>query len=316
MTTTDLHREFRSDGGAGKSAEAMAAFLDGAERLPAVQAIRAAMREALLEREAPPAEIALLDAACGTGTETRLLASRLCGRRVVGLDHNQAMLDIAAARAAGVGATGASGGTAGAAAGAAAGEPGIRPNGGYPAAAGTLVENPAIDWVCADVRATGLPDASVAAARIERGLIYLPDAEVAVAEFARLLAPGGVLVAYELDYGGLVLPVGDAPTELMREVNAVMEASLPAPWAGRRLAGWLERAGLTEVAVTPMNISAGPAVANRIVGDTIRTAVAEGRLSGEALEWLDAIALEPPALPAITVAGFLASARRRTRPGR
>lgn len=273
MTTIDLHREFRGDGSAGRSPEAMAAFLDGAERLPAVQTIRAAMRSALLDRDTPPADVALLDAACGTGTETRLLASQLPGQRVIGLDHNQMLLDIAIARAA-------------------------------EAAAG----QPTVEWICTDVRKTGLPDASVAAIRIERGLIYVADADVAVAEFARILAPCGVLVAYELDYGGIVLPVGEASPELMREVNAVMEASLPAPWAGRRLARWMADAELTDVTVTPMNISAGPAVANRIVGDTIRTAVAEGRLRAEALEWLDTIELEPPALPAITVVGFLTTA--------
>jgi hypothetical protein len=36
-----------------------------------------------------------------------------------------------------------------------------------------------------------------------------------VAEFARILAPGGILVAYELDYGGLLLPLGDAAPGLI-----------------------------------------------------------------------------------------------------
>lgn len=269
MAATDLHREFLDAGAAarsGSAVEAMASFLDGVARLPSVQAIRSAMRVALLDREAPRAAVALLDAACGIGAETRLLAGSFSGRRVIGLDQSQDLLDVAASRT----------------------EPGIE-----------------IEWRRADVRATGLDDASVAAVRVERGLIYLADAEVAVAEFARVLAPGGVVVAYELDYGGLVLPLGDASPALMREVNDVMEASLPGAWVGRRLPRWLADAGFTGVTATPMTIALTPATADRIVGDTIRGAVADGRLRDDALGWLDSLAHEPAALPSLTVVGFV-----------
>jgi ubiquinone/menaquinone biosynthesis C-methylase UbiE len=271
-TTVDLHRQFLGSDPFAGSTDAMAAFLDGAARLPAVRTIRAAMRSALLDREAPPAATALLDAACGEGTETRALADALPDGHVVGLDRNPALLDVAAAR---------------------------------------TVPGTGIEWRCADVRHTGLPEASVAAVRVERGLIYVADAEVAVAEFARVLAPGGVFVGYELDYGGLVLPAGDADPGLLGEVHQVMAASLPAPWAGRRLARWLTGAGLNGVTVAPLNISAGPAVADRIVGDTVRAAVADGRLHPAALDWLDSLAHEPPELPALTVVGFLTTAVKR-----
>lgn len=294
-TDLDLHQGFIGVGTARMAIEKMAASLDGSDRVPAVQAIRAAMRSSLLDREAPQADIALLDAACGTGTETRTLAEALRGKRVIGLDHNEGLLDIAAARAAGM---------------AAAAEP---KGNGHPdrtpeADGKTVPDKPMIEWLCADVRATGLRDESVAAARIERGLIYVADADLAVVEIARVLAPGGIFVAYELDYGGLLLPVGGASPKLLREVNSVMEASLAEPWAGRRLASWMAGAGLTDVTVTPMNVSAGPAVADRIVGDTVRTAVSNGRLRADALEWLDTIELEPPSLPAITVVGYITTA--------
>lgn len=291
VTDLDLHRGFLGVGTARMAVEKMAAFLDGGDRVPAVQAIRAAMRSSLLNREAPQADIALLDAACGTGTETRTLAEALRGKRVIGLDHNEGLLDIAAARAIGT---------------AAAAEP---TGNGHPEAGwGTEPEQPMIEWLCGDVRAIDLDNDSVAAVRIERGLIYVTDADLAVMEVARVLAPGGIFVAYELDYGGLLLPVGGASPKLLREVNAVMEASLAEPWAGRRLASWMAGAGLADVTVTPMNISAGPAVADRIVGDTVRAAVSDGRLRADALEWLDTIELEPPSLPAITVVGYVTTA--------
>jgi ubiquinone/menaquinone biosynthesis C-methylase UbiE len=292
VTDLDLHRGFLGVGTERMAAEKMAAFLDGADRLPAVHAIRAVMRSSLLDRKAPQADIALLDAACGTGTETRVLAESLRGKRVIGLDHNEGLLDIAAARAAETGMAARPTGNG-------------HSNGAPEVDEQAVVDMPTIEWRCADVRGTGLPDESVAAVRIERGLIYVADAEAAVTEFARVLATGGVLVAYELDYGGLMLPVGGASPELLREVNAVMEASLAAPWAGRRLARWMADAGLTDVTVRPMNITAGPAVADRIVGDTIRTAVSEGRLHEDALEWVDTLVLEPPSLPAVTVVGYL-----------
>jgi ubiquinone/menaquinone biosynthesis C-methylase UbiE len=305
--TIDLHQSFRGDGSADEAVAAMAAFLDGADRVPAVRAIRAAMRRQLLDREVPPADFSLLDAACGAGTETRQLANMLPGRHVVGLDHNRGLLELAAARERSMTIS----------------ELAPEPATAESASDRSLevlelstgrvaVDTLPVVWICADMRDAGLPDASVAAVRVERGLIYLENPEVAVAEFARVLVPGGVLVAYELDYGGLLLPIGTASPDLIREVNAVMEASLPTPWAGRRLARWMEGTGLTDVTVSPMSICAGPAVANRIVGDTVRTAVAQGRLRADALDWLDTCAFEPPGLPAITVAGFLTTAVKPT----
>lgn len=305
--TIDLHRSFRGDGPADEAVAAMVAFLDGADQVPAVLAIRAAMRRRLLDREVPPADFVLLDAACGTGTETRLLANMLPGRRVIGLDHNRGLLEFAAARERGMAAPESATAPATAESVSNVSAEALEPDAG-----GVAVETLPIEWICADMRDTGLPDASVAAVRVERGLIYLENPEVAVAEFARVLAPGGVLVAYELDYGGLLLPIGTAPPGLIREVNAVMEDSLPTPWAGRRLARWMKGTGLTYVTVSPMSICAGPTVANRIVGDTVRTAVAQDRLRADALDWLDTCTLEPPELPAITVAGFLTTAVKPT----
>lgn len=95
----DLHAGFqRSDADARN--EGLFAFLDQADVLPQVQAIKQRMADLL--RPSPGQH--LLEAGCGMGHELRRLAGRVGpGGSVLGIDLNQAMIDEARRRTADLG---------------------------------------------------------------------------------------------------------------------------------------------------------------------------------------------------------------------
>lgn len=121
---------------------------------------------------------------------------------------------------------------------------------------------PDVTWVNGDALALPLADASVDALTISFGLRNLPDPRAGLAEFARVLAPGGDLVIAEFaaptnptfrtiytDYLVAALPrvarlvSSDAPayTYLAESILA---------WPDRaELASWLRDAGFVDVAV-------------------------------------------------------------------
>ena len=100
----------------------------------------------------------VLDVACGTGVVTGLAAERVgSGGRVVGLDFNAAMLDVARSLPSGSGAT--------------------------------------IEWVEASALAMPQPDASFDVVLCQHGLQQFPDRLAALVEMRRVLKPGGRLAA-------------------------------------------------------------------------------------------------------------------------
>jgi cyclopropane fatty-acyl-phospholipid synthase-like methyltransferase len=85
----NLHAGFRD----GRSAETehLVTFLEEADRLPGVAAIRRAMREAM---DVGPGT-RVLDAGCGIGLEAGRLATEHPNALVVGLDRNAELLRVA-----------------------------------------------------------------------------------------------------------------------------------------------------------------------------------------------------------------------------
>ena len=60
-------------------------------------------------------------------------------------------------------------------------------------------------WLEGDLHEPGLPAQSFDVVRTERVLMYVPDLHRALDALLRLLAPGGRLVLFELDYGATIL---------------------------------------------------------------------------------------------------------------
>jgi ubiquinone/menaquinone biosynthesis C-methylase UbiE len=188
-----------------------------------------AVQRALRRAIDPQQGMRLLDAGCGIGLETRRLAAEHPATSVTGLDRNAELLGVARRRPANV------------------------------------------TWIEADLVALRLPDASFDAIRTERVLMYLPDGdfERALDDLVRLLAPGGRLALFELDYGGTILAPGAADDAVLWRVVEALHASLPQPLAGRRIPGLLAERGLCDTVASPFSFAVDEPVWRRIVVDTL-----------------------------------------------
>ena len=101
-------------------------------------------------------------------------------------------------------------------------------------------------YVVADAAGVDLPDAAFDAACVVQVLEYVDDPVAVLREAARLVRPGGVVLASDTDWDSMAFAIEDV--ELGRRVTAAHAATKPDPWAGRRLRGWLVAAGLDPLA--------------------------------------------------------------------
>lgn len=105
--------------------------------------------------------------------------------------------------------------------------------------------NPAVLFACGDGAALPLPDSIFDAAAIKRTLMHLPEPGPVVREMARVVRPGGRVVAIEPDSEVLLLDSG--LMDVTRRILAFRAAGYANPWSGRRLRGLLRAAGLVDV---------------------------------------------------------------------
>lgn len=159
---------------------------------------------------------------------------------------------------------------------------------------------PQLSFAIGDAAALDLPDGTFDAVHSERLLQVHPAPRTVVAELARVLRPGGRLVAVEPDWGTLALDPGEP--DVVRRLAVQCTAGFPDGWTGRKLGRYLREAGLVEVRVEPATVvlhdlstvlkamNLGPfldgAVADGAIGaderaallDALRDADAEGNL--------------------------------------
>jgi len=130
--------------------------------------------------------------------------------------------------------------------------------------------------VQADARELALPSASCDLVFFQNVLLWVDPAETAISEAARVLRPGGYLLAVEPDFGGML----EHPSEVaLRDVwlRALAEADAD-PEVGRKLPGLCERAGLDVwVELQHLPRSADPAAA-RLLDDLPLSAVDRARV--------------------------------------
>jgi ubiquinone/menaquinone biosynthesis C-methylase UbiE len=151
----------------------------------------------------------VLDVGCGTGDDVRAL-SRIVGPTglAVGLDSSLTMIGEARLR---------SEGRAG------------------------------VEFRVGDAQQLDFADATFDACRTDRVLQHLSDPGRAVHEIVRVLRPGGRLVAFEPDTGGLLL---DAPDNgLTRKILNFRGDAVRSGWIGRQLPRLFRTGGLTNIEV-------------------------------------------------------------------
>lgn len=96
-----------------------------------------------------------------------------------------------------------------------------------------------------------LADASVDVAHAHQVLQHVADPVAVLREMARVVRPGGIVAARDVDYGGAIwYPALPGLDDWLRIYDAVHRAGGGEPNAGRRLLAWAHLAGLTDVTST------------------------------------------------------------------
>ena len=194
--------------------------------------------------------LSVLEVGCGIGDDALRMAELVApGGRVVGVDASALMIGEAAARA----------------------------PAGLPVA-----------FLRADARRLPFGDALFDRCRVDRTLQHIQRPEEAVAEMARVLAPGGMLLAYDNDWETFTVSGPD------RETSGVIERlwtnSFMNPRIGRDLEWLFAEAGAVDIRAVPsVSVITDVEVADRVynLGQTARRAVEQGLISGERAEaWL------------------------------
>ncbi|MFD0527219.1 methyltransferase domain-containing protein [Kitasatospora arboriphila] len=224
------------------------AYLD---RVAATDLGRAYKQRMLDELDVRPGAT-VLDLGCGPGTDLDSLATAAGpAGRVIGVDHDRAAVDTAAARTAG---------------------------------------RPAVEVRLGDLHDLPLPDGAADRARTDRVLQHVADPGRALAEIRRVLRPGGQLVMGEPDWGTLTVdhPDGELTQAYTRYVTerAVHNARI-----GSRLPRLAVEAGFEVPAVLPITpVLRDVRAADRILGleRCTRRAVTAGYLTPDGADrWLD-----------------------------
>jgi ubiquinone/menaquinone biosynthesis C-methylase UbiE len=175
----------------------------------------------------------LLEVGCGTGEDAIALAKRvgLTGK-VVGIDRGRGMIERAIAESAGL-------------------------------------QLP-LEFRRADARDLPFAENSFDGARVDRTLQHITDAKKAIAEMARVVHPGGRVVAMEPDWGTFI--VNSENRDVTRRLLNFWCDNFPSGWVGRDLGKYFLQAGLHEIQYSPETlILTDFALADRVL-DLVATA--------------------------------------------
>ena len=163
------------------------------------------LRDWVFDRLAPKPGETVVDVGSGTGdTVVRFAHAVGPTGRAVGVEPNPALREVAAGRADAAGA--------------------------------------AAEFVDGGADELPLADASVDVVTCERVLQHLDDPDAAIAEFARVLRPGGRVVVIDSDWATAIVHPGDQ--EVLERYGAFILTQWPNPYSGRLLRGQLRAAGL------------------------------------------------------------------------
>lgn len=185
--------------------------------------------------------LSLLEVGCGLGDDLFRMAQRLGPNGiVVGLDASAVMLREASSRA----------------------PAHVRVNLGQ-----------------ADARQLPFKQSSFDRCRVDRTLQHIQNPQESIQEMVGILKPGGLLLAYDNDWG--TFSVSGSDREATQIIETLWENSFTNPWIGRNLKRYFLEAGLAEVMVEPsVSVIEDFDLADQVYNlrETVRRAVDSGRL--------------------------------------
>ncbi len=117
------------------------------------------------------------------------------------------------------------------------------------AATARVPKGPPISFRQADARALPFDNGNFMRCRIDRTLQHIERPWEVIAEAARVLEPGGLLLVYDNDWGSFGISGSDRRTT--KAVQRYWADSFVNPWIGRYLKGYFQAAGLSGVTVYP-----------------------------------------------------------------
>ena len=196
------------------------------------------------ERLCLSAGLSVLEVGCGIGDDAFRMASRVGpGGVVIGVDASSRMLEEAIGRT--------------------------------PA-------NVRVAFARADARSLPFKEESFSCCRIDRTLQHIETPHLVIREMARVLKPGGLLFAYDNDWGTFSLSGGnEAATKI---IETAWEESFTSRWIGRYLKRYFLEAGLKNVELEPsVSVLTDFELADRVYNlrQTVQRAVEAGSLFPE-----------------------------------
>lgn len=131
-----------------------------------------------------------------------------------------------------------------------------------------------------DLKALPFPDGAFSRCRTDRVLQHVPDPARAVRELVRVLEPGGLLLAYDNDWGTFSIASDDDRTT--RILEAAWANSFTNSRIGRELPGYFAEAGLADIRLHPgASVISDFETADRVYNlrETARRTAARGAIS-------------------------------------
>jgi ubiquinone/menaquinone biosynthesis C-methylase UbiE len=223
-------------------------FFDAGNQLPAVRALKPIMLDQLRLHRGQR----VLEVGCGTGDDVRTIARRVGPNgHVLGIDSSPLVIAEATRRSNG--------------------------------------RNLPVTFRVGDAKALELPDAAVDCCRAERLLMHAHGEPPAlVAEMTRVLAPGGRLVLFEIDWD--TFAIDGADLELTRRIVRSYSDGVANGLVGRMLPRLMRDAGFVDVATIPHAIDVPFDFFGWVLSGHLDAALADGSFTPEELiAWWDAI---------------------------
>ncbi|MFA6564323.1 MAG: methyltransferase domain-containing protein [Verrucomicrobiia bacterium] len=154
----------------------------------------------------------VLEAGCGLGDDAFRMAERVMpGGKVVGVDASAAMISKAWSR--------------------------------------DLAARLPVGFLVGDIKALPFANHSFARCRVDRVLQHIREPQRAIVELVRILEPGGLLLAYDNDWG--TFAIASEAIQTTRAIERFWRSSFTNSGIGRDLPDYFRAAGLADVIIRP-----------------------------------------------------------------